>query len=50
MHLGVGDLEMFQLYSSEIYDAEIFEGLDGSSAELATTRNTEWENSSSRAL
>ncbi|KAG9250772.1 fungal-specific transcription factor domain-containing protein [Emericellopsis atlantica] len=41
MHLGVGDMEMFQLYSSEIYDAELFEGLDRSSAELATTRNTQ---------
>lgn len=28
MHLGVGDMEMFQLYSTEIYDAGLFEGLD----------------------
>jgi hypothetical protein len=46
MHLGIGDLEMFHLYSSEIYDPGIFEGLDRSSADSATMRNTEWENSS----
>jgi hypothetical protein len=46
MHLGIGDLEMFQLYSSEIYDPGIFEGLDRSSADSTTMRNTEWENSS----
>jgi hypothetical protein len=45
MHLGIGDLEMFHLYSSEIYDPAIFEGLDRSSADSATMRNTEWENS-----
>uniref|UniRef100_A0A0D2Y6G0 Zn(2)-C6 fungal-type domain-containing protein n=1 Tax=Fusarium oxysporum (strain Fo5176) TaxID=660025 RepID=A0A0D2Y6G0_FUSOF len=45
MHLGMGDMEMFQLYSSDIYDPALFEGLDGSSAEAATARNTDWENS-----
>lgn len=45
MHLGIGDMEMFHLYSSEIYDPELFEGLDRSSAESATARNIEWENS-----
>lgn len=46
MHLGIGDMEMFQLYSSEIYDPGLFEGLDRSSAASVTARNTEWENSS----
>ncbi|KAJ0144573.1 Serine/threonine-protein kinase KIN28 [Fusarium oxysporum f. sp. albedinis] len=45
MHLGMGDMEMFQLYSSEIYDPALFEGLDESSAEATTARNTDWENS-----
>lgn len=46
MHLGIGDMEMFHLYSSEIYDPGLFEGLDRSSADSATARNTQWENSS----
>ncbi|KAF5970660.1 Zn(II)2Cys6 transcription factor [Fusarium coicis] len=45
MHLGMGDMDMFQLCSSEIYDSALFQGLDGSSAEAATAGNTEWENS-----
>ncbi|EFQ35750.1 fungal specific transcription factor domain-containing protein [Colletotrichum graminicola] len=28
MHLGIGDMEMFHLYSSEVYDPRLFEGLD----------------------
>jgi hypothetical protein len=46
MHLGIGDMEMFHLYSSDIYDPGLFEGLDRSSAESFKARNTEWENSS----
>ena len=46
MHLGIGDLEMFHLYTSEIYDPGLFEGLDRPSADSATARNTQWENSS----
>jgi hypothetical protein len=45
MHLGMEDMEMFQLYSSEVYDPALFEGLERSSAEAATARNAEWENS-----
>ena len=48
MHLGLGDMEMFHLYSSEIYDPGLFEGLDRSSAESTTARNIEWENSTTR--
>lgn len=28
MHLGIEDTEMFHLYSSEIYDLDLFQGLD----------------------
>ena len=28
MYLGIGDMEMFHLYSSEIYDPGLVEGLD----------------------
>lgn len=45
MHLGMGDMEMFQAYSSQIYDPALSEGLDTSSVEAATARNTDWENS-----
>ena len=45
MHLGLGDMEMFSLYSSAIYDPQLFEGLDRSSADAATANNIEWDNS-----
>ncbi|KAH7325551.1 fungal-specific transcription factor domain-containing protein [Stachybotrys elegans] len=28
MHLGMGDMDLFHLYSSDIYDPSLFEGLD----------------------
>nr|AMB48850.1 Zn(II)2Cys6 transcription factor [Fusarium camptoceras] len=41
MHLGLGDLEMFHMYSSEIYDPVLFESLDRPSDPPTGTRNIE---------
>ncbi|KAJ4138460.1 hypothetical protein NW768_002294 [Fusarium equiseti] len=41
MHLGFGDMEMLHMYSSEIYDPILFEGLDRASGESTSTRNIE---------
>ena len=45
MYLGAGDMDMFQLYASEMVDPTIFEGLNYSSTDIAAGRNTLWEGS-----
>jgi hypothetical protein len=45
MHLGLGDLEMFHQYSSEIYDPALFEGFDQPPGEATIERKVEWETS-----
>jgi len=43
MHLGVEDFDMFDLFSSEMYNPGIFEGLDRSSTDMSGSPTTHWE-------